>query len=294
MRRTMGVLALAALCSCEFVRPPTALENLPPTISVHAMLIAGADSAHVMVTRTPPDVPPGSIASSEPVTEASVWLSSGDDEIQLHGGAMCVAPNGFVPEPAGLEAGCYAARVPGGVRFGARYELTVDAPGMEPIRGIAETPSGSPLITAPAPGTTIIADATGFTGPLATGTDVHWSAPAAETPYLLLAVDASDCEMYLSDIERLFAPAIGVSDRHAVTVSFFGICNTSDPGVVPGSLALLAYGEDYLDFRRGLNDERVDAARASFGLSGAYGTFVGAAMNSIPVQFDIRTPRSPF
>ncbi|HST61677.1 MAG TPA: DUF4249 family protein [Longimicrobium sp.] len=144
VRRAAGAAALAAFAGgCEFLHPPTYTGGDPAQLVVHAVLQAGADSATVVVARV-------GVGEAQPVTGAQVRL--------VGGGATTVLPD---TRPASIQAcrpvaevpgqgpatgsGCYSAAVPGGVRAGAEYQLEVDLPSGERVRGRTVVPAAPAL-----------------------------------------------------------------------------------------------------------------------------------------------------
>lgn len=176
-----AVLAALLLAGgCELQREPTPLELTGEEVMVHSVLEAGSDTVSVLLTRVRPGFQ-GRGPNVSPLSGAEVRISGGGSTARL-----TEAPAGFGPCLAGhdpqtgrllteIGAGCYAAILPGGVRTGTRYELTVTGTGGE-IRGSTTVPE-PPTILTPEDRARIVAQPTGYENPVAGGSlSLRWSA----------------------------------------------------------------------------------------------------------------------
>ena len=158
-RTTLGrggaVLACCALlAACELQRDPTQLEfeEGDEALAVYSLLVAGADSAAVQVIRYPVRPPAGGDEFAG-VGGAQVRLIHPGGTLtlveQTTTGATCLAPQ-HPSVPRRNLAGCYVARVPGGIVPGATYGLEVSVGGRE-IEGSTQVPH-PPVVLDPTPG----------------------------------------------------------------------------------------------------------------------------------------------
>ncbi len=150
--RSAVLALLVSSAACEFVPPPTYIETPRDRLIVHSVLTAGSDTVKVLLTT------PAAKGSANPnpvrVGRAIVRLSGGGHEVTLveapAGFTECVAPLIFEPQQLGpVQAGCYAAVLPGGVLHGTRYTLRVEAPGREVVTGETVVPAAPEWISFP-------------------------------------------------------------------------------------------------------------------------------------------------
>ncbi|HEX6940839.1 MAG TPA: DUF4249 family protein [Longimicrobiales bacterium] len=155
MRNAAFVLLTAAIAAGGCAREPTPLGPLDGAVSVHAVLRAATDTAHVLIAR---GVPTAAFPSEfAPVSGADVRITGPFGQVALPeappGMGRC-AWNAFQPrDPAAerdAEPGCYAGVLPVAVRAGERYGLRITLPDGRVVTG--ETVVPAPVVLAPIPG----------------------------------------------------------------------------------------------------------------------------------------------
>ena len=143
VRRLGWLAALLGAASCEPDAAP--LDPQKYGAAVHAMLHAGSDTASVLLMRYPP------LDERRPALEGRI---TGAQVRIVHGTQMATlaeAPAGFPDcvreeihrffhQLTAAQPGCYAARLPGPIRPGARYELEAELPGGARVRGATVVP----------------------------------------------------------------------------------------------------------------------------------------------------------
>jgi len=130
LKRIAATALVCGAAGCEFLREPTFIDPPDDLLQVHSVLHGGADTVKVLVSRSGVS---GSQSVVTLVSGARVRIAGGGAEVTLReapaGFSGCV--NRFDPmgpntgEPV-MGPGCYAAVLPGGVRPGERYLLTVE------------------------------------------------------------------------------------------------------------------------------------------------------------------------
>jgi uncharacterized protein DUF4249 len=282
-RCTPGLLLLmGAACQPE----STPLDLSVSRLVVHALLQAGADTVRVSVSRTKPN-PREDEAHSDPVSNASVRLVHLADTFALLPGRPCIL---YELLPASLNAGCYSATLPQGVRAGAMYELLVDIPGETVVHGRSRVPTVPALLT-PAPGSELP-----FSVPIGPGYPidlrylrnpflVHWSAPEPHRwAEIRLPSDQPGCATALHSPATQYGELVEVTGVDTATMALSVSCGGAAPARQNGRLILTTYDSAYSRFAI-LNFQRksVRLTDASIGVSGALGVFGAAATVSIPV-----------
>ena len=129
LKRVAAALLACAAAGCEFLREPTTLELPGEVLQVHSVLRAGTDTVKVLVERSGAS---GNQMRLTPVSGARIQIAGGGSEVSLAeapaGFSGCVnrydPGSGSVQRP--MAPGCYAAVLPGGVRAGERYLLSMD------------------------------------------------------------------------------------------------------------------------------------------------------------------------
>lgn len=291
-RRAAGTLALAATAAAcgDFVRPPVFVPGDPDQLLVHAVLHAGSDSAAVWVMR----VGDGSVGT--PVTGAQVRLGGSAGEAVLRevpqGSAPCAAVPVFPEQFPEMPAGCYAARVPGGVRAGAEYQLDVQLSTGERARGRTVVPH-PPVVQAPAEGLRVPARRGEFDGSLTAWEPLtlrwtapgrvtlgasasrSWFSPAAAVPCQanLYRPEGGDPAVYLAeDLQADSADVMPGTGGCSVDPQTRPLA----PDSVEVAVGITVYDSAYYTYLREWNNG-IPARDASAGLEGAYGVFGSAA-----------------
>lgn len=145
----LGLLVLSLIVT-GCVRDPDPLELEFGTLTVHALLVAGSDSALVWVTRsTDPRLDSDRGPPYEGVRDAEVRVIAGGDTIWLveTPSLPCTVTRGISAEEG---VGCYRSSLPASVLSGATYGLDIRLP--DGIRATGQTVVPAPVtISAPAP-----------------------------------------------------------------------------------------------------------------------------------------------
>lgn len=280
-----AVLALLG-GGCEFVRPPTGVPDDREQLLVHAVLVAGTDSASVFLARMEPT------NGYVPVHGARVRVLGEGHATELRelpaGATRCGTggPPPGVPDAPGT--GCYAAPVPGGIRAGAEYRLEVEGPAGERVRGRTVVPL-PPVVHAPAEGLRVRARADDWHR-AAEELTVRWTAPRpaglaawAERAWVP-GVEGAACEAYA---RRGFDPTQERvemrMDSVRVRMEVWG-CRVGQqqpelrPDSVEVSLGVTTYDSAYTAYVRDA-ENGIPLPDASAGLEGAYGVFGSASVS---------------
>lgn len=285
LKKVLPVALAASLGACELVRAPTPLEFTDGHVQVHSILLAGSDTARVLVTRTVPSA--GVLQSKlEPLAGATVRLASGPDTLTLSGGASECTAGEPHRDATHLRAGCYAAAVPGGVRAGGRYALFVDPPGGGEIRGEAVVPADL-VLRSPAAGAEVTAGAGGGPGSSGDPVVVRWgSVPPDRRVELTIAPGDSACVVVPGAETGFGSRTLAVTGRDSAVVRIARAwCgNNFGPQRIEAELVMTAFDSAYTAYaRRVLEARAVPIDRAAVGITGAIGVFAGAAVERRPV-----------
>jgi hypothetical protein len=139
LTRILAAAALTLAAGCSFLRDPTPVESMGEQPSVHALLVTGSDTVKLLLQMVGPGVRGQEPVRARPLTAAEVSLSVGGQSVRLAeapaGFAGCAAQSVGTAVPA--TPGCYAAVLPGGVRPGAVYDLSIRLAGGGTIEGKA-------------------------------------------------------------------------------------------------------------------------------------------------------------
>ena len=264
------------------------LEFLDPLTHVHAMLVAGAESASVFITRPAPGVTIGDVGgqiASVPIHGAIVTLRADGLVAVLREDTSdappCVRPSEYRLEPTLTErGGCYVAHIQGGILPGAVYDIAITLPDGTSVHGTTTVPR-VPIITAPEAGSEF--DATSRDETLT----ITWV--SARSEYAEVEIQANDdCRISTQPIS-LTVHDDGGSVRVRRWPGWF--CHGT--GVHDTELLLSLYDSSYAAFRRELarSDNAIRLSRSSFGLTGAIGIFSSTSMATLPVR--VRWSRQP-
>lgn len=272
-RATVLAAALGALLTTACDR--SVIELRDDLYAVHALLVAGTDSARVLVTRNDPRVAHG--LGEEGVGSAVVRLIHGGDTLTLD--ELPAHPD--VPGPSGE----YAALVPGGIVPGERYELVV------------EWSSGS------AHGATRVLELPQIVSPTA-GTRIEWqesttvpvevSAPTASGGVLALEAAALYSEGAASanpncffhtdaDDEDLPPPAVAELKEVEIPSPSCWSPDLHEPlewDSLDVRLILVTYDSTYMRYAELFEASGAYLPSTSVGIEGAMGFFASGAMTS--------------
>ncbi|HEX7091943.1 MAG TPA: DUF4249 family protein [Longimicrobiales bacterium] len=284
-RRVPAALALLpaflSLGGCDLLRDPSPLDAATEMIAVHAMLIAGEDTAEVLLTRA--QALAAANLPAEPVPGASVRLVRGEQSIELAAGGHCV-PRFGVPNGPDLAAGCYAGAVPGGIAAGARYELEIMLPGGARIEGATTVPE-PPALLDPAPGAVIDVRVASETLPepfVAT-----WSVqPSGRRAEIALRADRQECSAMLRvDVGgSAFYLDVTGTDSAELRTGLVECGDGSTPARLEARLVLTAYDTNYTAYTKATDSAYgIGENGAAAGIRGALGVFGSAAEASVPV-----------
>src|SRR5690606_4683215 len=241
-RRSAAALALLpaflSLGGCDLLRDPSPLDTATEMVTVHAMLVAGEDTARVLLTRAQAlDVPPP--LAVEPVPGASVRLIRGEQAIELAAGGGCV-PRFGIPNEPDLAAGCYAGAVSGGIAAGARYEFEITLPGGARIEGATTVPE-PPALLDPAPGAEL--EVRVGPGTLPEPFVAAWRVrPAGRRTEIALRAGRQDCRAMLrvdGDASTFYLDVTG-ADSAELRTGLVGCGDGATPVRLEASLVLIA------------------------------------------------------
>ena len=285
VRRAAGAAALALLAGgCDFLYPPTYVPGDPDRVVVHAVLVAGSDSATVMVARV------GRGADPYTISGAQVRIIGGGATAVLAEqpgirGSCARFPPGIAVLP---ETGCYGGRVPGGVLPGVEYRLEVDVPSGERVRGRTQVPA-APVMYAPQERLRVPFTATEFQMRATQPVAVRWSAPgAASLTALAGRVWAPDTDNVQCSGFVRWEPAETADPAVDSASAMLEVGGCSDPArqaqVRPDSLEMMlsvtVYDSAFTAYYRE-GDGGIPVERASLGLEdGALGLFGSGARST--------------
>ena len=287
LRRALVLLAALLLPGCDG-HPPTGMD-VEASISVHAVLRAGSDTASVLLLR----YEPGQEEPFRRLSGAGVRIASFRGTLHLQeaqqGFADCTrSRNPYIP-PGAIQTGCYAASVTGGIRAREPYELHVALPSGDSVLGSAVIPA-APVLLAPGSGTRLVVrtDGQGLPEPGMGVFRVRWTAPP-EAARIEVGVEPRavyhqgypltgvTCVLEGGSSPR--DPAPSDSAVYSVSASYCRRGETPVPwDSVVARLVVTVYDSIYARYAREvLSTESVRRGRASAGLQGAVGVFAGAA-----------------
>jgi hypothetical protein len=281
---TRAAFAVALLMSFGCQRSPTSIDVARGNISVHAVLVAGSDSVTVLVTRpvtAVDELPPG---LTQPVENAQVLVVHGADTVVAASGARaCLRTTRPYPFPGGsshgdtLSAGCYAARLPGGVRAGETYALIVNVPGEKSIRGTTRVPF-PPQILEPAASSEPPVLRIGMG---ATALTARWSGAGADTrTELRFVTDRSDCVTFVEQRPWSDHVVAGIGADSATVMAMSIQCDQPPTDRYAARLVVTVYDDSYSRYAT-RDDESIPSFSA--GITGAFGVFGAAANSATPV-----------
>lgn len=296
-RRRWTVAAFLALMvaatGCELQRDPTGLELERAALGVHSVLIAGEDSARVLVVRFSRDVPVQD-AGIVPVEDADVRLVRNAEETRLTPGDVeaCVGERSIHLVQPGR--GCYAAALPRAVAPGDRFELTVRLADGEVVRGSAVIP-GAAVVRSPSAGDTVRITRSRTT--MSLGSLPLELQPPPGGALLELGVRTSRepaCRAGLSLPEGGFplhsqTVRIAPDDASGLSLTVGATCWTEEGGFepvgeLPARLLALAYDTAYARWiELAVDGQNLPVHGASAGLTGAVGYFAGASRVAVPL-----------
>ena len=124
---------MSTLIACDSATAPGSGDREVP-IHVYSVLVAGADTAKVLIAR------PGSWNATRPGAAEVVSLRTGSDTIHLRSTGDDLRPCGEHLGATDWTLRCFAGAVPGGVRPGRSYDLDIEVPGRETVHGNVTVP----------------------------------------------------------------------------------------------------------------------------------------------------------
>ena len=287
---------LGAVASC--VRDPTHIEVEDADLQLHSILLAGSDSALVLLGLAKPEA-----EMLESLSGASVELAREGQMITLpeH------APDGpaCTPYADPSALGCYSAGVPGGIGVSDRFELEVRT-GEHVITGSTVVPP-PPEVLAPAAGAQVLlhcgepprCEGTGGSPPAELR--IEWNPTPAGWVTVQMTSDSvygprgagADCIMYL-EAGGTTVPGIegevGVLRLTIGDVSCFAGNERVGWDSLAVSLWVTAFDSTYTDYARATAElpPAIGSTDARAGVEGAFGVFVGAATTQRRLTF-VRT-----
>lgn len=297
LTRIAAAAALTLAAGCSFLRDPTPVESRGEQPSVHALLMTGSDTVKLLLQMVGPGTPGQEPVGARPISAAEVHLSVGGQSVRLAespaGFSGCVAFSVGAAVPG--TAGCYAAVLPGGVRPGAIYDLSVRLAGGGTIEGKA-TALTALRLESPAAGARIHI-ARGFSGNIDESARVPLRlrgaerAPRAAVDFLPLVVYSRGqalTEFYCS-VEY---PRTAVLPREAtgdLSILLLGVsCVPRTPaGTQPDPqfrvdsvrtvLRVVAFDSAYTRYAALQEEDAIALRDARSGVTGALGLFAAAA-----------------
>lgn len=293
LSRAGVTLAVLALPGCDITRAAAPFEYSEDNVSVYGVMEAGSDTVRVILSRFDSRVA-ASAQPFAPLSGARVRVVRGPDTTHL-----AEAPAGFSdcyrnPPPSGtqpaIRSGCYAARIPGGVRPRQQYQLSVLLPGGGTISGAALVP-GAPALNSPAANARVEVPAAFSPGEAQRPglVRVHW-APVENAGRIEASLSGAavyrngrvasgvSCRVTAfpgtsADLIRLDSVVLAVT---APDCTENGRPATWDS--ISARLLVTAYDTAYARYAAELaGGGTIRHPRASAGVSGAYGVFGGAA-----------------
>ncbi|HEX2189664.1 MAG TPA: DUF4249 family protein [Longimicrobiaceae bacterium] len=300
MRRACLALLLLAAGGCELLRPPTDIDA-EPRLQLHSVLRAGSDTVAVLIERVGAEA---GIVRRAPVSGARVSIAGGGVEAALR-----EAPQGFpscaLRFDAGelatppIGAGCYAAILPGGVRPGESYSLAVELPDGGSITGRTVVPE-RPTAVQPAESARVPVQSNAGVGMSGVShpVTVRWRAPTGGSRVRLVptpgavfarggAIAGAGCQLWPTGSGETYldggqSAPLGDSLRFSVQLYCAEPAGTGGGRLVPDSvevrLDLVAVDSAYARFAETWGDDAVREARASAGVTGAFGVFAGHSL----------------
>lgn len=272
------LVALLFAGACE--RAPTPIESFEPITHVHAMLVAGAESASVFITRSAP----GRLVedwqfqiTAVPVHDAVVSLRHDGATFTLAESradtTSCLARNPYAAPLLSEPGGCYTARIEGGITQGATYDLEIALPDGVVVRGSTTVP-GIPVITAPAAGGVI--DISGDAALL----KVEWT---ADRPAFGVEAAVSINDQCPVLRERVLQKIRSGAGSILVRNRYYSLCSTTPED--QSQLVLALYDSAYAAYRAALARSRhsIRETRTASGLTGAAGVFGSISVAFLPV-----------
>lgn len=289
-----AAVSLVLLSACEFVHSPTDVEFGGRPLVVHSVLAAGDSTARVLLT-TPKvggfDRITGSLEDeADPVRGAEVWLVGAGDSLQLKENRL---PPGACypvrrPELSDGLAGCYSAAIPGQLRAGQEWRLTVRAEGFPVATGVGIIPTAPEILEIDGARVRINDPDDSFS---AGSADIRYRSTrpgllqiaSAGQPraFSSEAADSIACTLFSSGVNRQVESGVGEAELRYLSgecVRFEG--NSREP-VLPDSVVtevvVTQFSDSYLSYFLALDGKRVSQDQLSHGLEGAFGVFAGSA-----------------
>ena len=270
---TAALPVLSAACD------GTGVQLQDDLYAVHSLLIAGAGTATVQVTRNDPRLPLG----EEGLSGASVRLLHATDTLTLR-----EAPANELDPPDGL-GGRYTAAVPNGILAGGVYELLVELP-TGSARGVTRV-LHPPRIISPDPGLRVSVEEGSVWVP------VDISAPSAAGARVMLrsevlyrggtAVGDPNCR-FPAGAEASPPPSAhqisGIQIQPPVCLSA-DLTQPAEWDSLDVQLIAVAYDSAYVRYaERTFEAEGAYIPYVSVGIEGALGFFSNGAEESVPVR----------
>lgn len=289
----LGALA-ALLAGCGSAADSMAPRDVESRVVVHSVLQAGADTAVVLLTRTSSRFHQFYPDHATPVSGALVRLSAGKDTVQLVEQLgtenRCIERTG---QPIGGNGtGCYLALVPGGVRVGESYGLSVEVTGHELIQGQATIPA-PPTLLEPTPLATLAVGATPNLGEGLEPVPLRWgTVQPGQRLELRLRTREAECVLTI-EVNRQLAVYYSAIDLTGEDTAAIGSrwlhCGGSALGEsYPADLYLTAYDSVYTRYlEQNMSYGSTPRSLASAGVRGALGVFAGAATTRVPVTLQV-------
>lgn len=297
LKRAATALLLCAAPGCAFERPPTTIQA-EEQVQLHSLLRAGSDTVAVLVERVGADQ--GALWV-RPVSGARVRIGppgAGTTLAEAPAGFRACLVSGGESGGGAAGAGCYAGVLPGGVRAGGEYTLSVTLPEGTTVAGRTTVPLPPDLIR-PEEGVRVpvqrISDGSEGRGDLF---PVRWrvlgSGGGAALTGRVGAVYRGGVEVNGAGCTLLLVTPDNVAQNghlHAAGEDSLmlrplvyctegtgpGSVRPFQPDSVDAVLSTTVYDSVYTRYTALVGDDRVGSGAASAGITGANGVFGSAA-----------------
>jgi hypothetical protein len=288
MRGTGLITAcLLVLAACE--PTPTDLDLAGRSVSLHAMLVADAPHATVVLTELQPVGPSGQLVAV-PVTGARMYLISDADTVHLVQGASpvpCAAPHWSGGNT--MQNACYSSAVEGGVRAGRRHDLHVVLPDGRIVRGTTVVPHPASLLQ-PEAGAEIAVlrhNAAGQPPPSAIG----WQGGQTQRMELRVASGVRECAVLQTGTAGELWQVTDVTGLTGALLRLRVSCQPEHDSAarLSAEVLLMSYDANYAAHLRSAQAGGPPPyGDESNGITGAFGVFGSAARASAPVTLVVQ------
>jgi hypothetical protein len=286
--RGISLLALYALLFAGCEPAPTEIDVSGRSVSLHGLLVAGADQAAVVITemRTSSQYPQ---LVAVPVTGATARLVAGADTVELVSGSSAVPCTSSHWNPdADMSAACYAGVVTGGIQAGRRYDLHVVLQDGRTIRGSTIVPHPASLLQ-PGPGAEIRALRHNSPGQ-APASPISWQDGQTQRMELIVAPELRECAVLQTGTQGALPQIMDVTGMTATFLRLRVSCQPQHGELtrLPAEIVLMSYDANYAAHARNAQASGPPPHGAeSNGITGAFGVFGSVARVRVSVTLVI-------